>query len=88
MNSLFEEWNFKTKTEFLGEEKWTSFLLNCKYLDQIRSFKFVIFSECARFRRITGDTCVNGTEKDFLPVLTSCPVKGEDDYDFCKVKQK
>ena len=33
---------------------------------------------CARFRKIEGDTCVNGSEKDFLPVLTACPIRGKD----------
>ncbi|KAJ7373833.1 Sortilin- receptor [Desmophyllum pertusum] len=35
----------------------------------------LFFLNVPGFRKITGDTCVNGTEKDFLPVLTSCPVK-------------
>lgn len=35
-------------------------------------------SECAfRYRRIPGDTCVNGVEKDFMYTSTPCPVKGE-----------
>ena len=35
-------------------------------------------SECAfRYRRIPGDTCVDGLEKDFMPASTPCPVKGK-----------
>lgn len=32
-----------------------------------------------RFRKIPGDTCENGTEEDFMPVLTPCPVKGNNE---------
>ncbi|XP_068747816.1 uncharacterized protein [Montipora capricornis] len=31
------------------------------------------YSRTQGFRKIEGDTCENGTEKDFLPVLTPCP---------------
>lgn len=31
------------------------------------------YSRTQGFRKIEGDTCENGAEKDFLPVLTPCP---------------
>ncbi|KAL9980873.1 hypothetical protein ACROYT_G009512 [Oculina patagonica] len=33
------------------------------------------YSRTQGFRKIEGDTCVNGSQKDFLPVDTPCPVK-------------
>lgn len=47
------------------------------------SLEFYILFERARFRKIEGDTCVDGFVKDFLPVLTPCPIKGKDNQLLC-----
>ena len=35
---------------------------------------FAFFSNS--YRKIPGDTCVDGTEADYMPVLTPCPIQG------------
>lgn len=43
------------------------------------SFKVVssFYFQSSSFRKIEGNKCVNGTEKDFFPVRTPCPVQGK-----------
>lgn len=37
---------------------------------------FILFHSSS-FRKIEGNKCVGGTEKDFFPVRTPCPVQGK-----------
>lgn len=43
------------------------------------SFKVVssFYFHSSSFRKIEGNKCVGGTEKDFFPVRTPCPVQGK-----------
>lgn len=51
-------------------------------------FEFYIFLLCVRFRKIEGDTCVNGFEKDFLLVLIFCFIRGKDSIIRVRKKKK